>query len=113
MPDLERFGPYAREAAEGAAGILVGSGHIAERLRRAVDEPEINAKVRLGPPGVDTELFSPIPAVERPARRSKRSPTGRALTEPDPRGPGQLLGPRPSRPPRRRSSGTPRRAAPG
>jgi glycosyltransferase involved in cell wall biosynthesis len=59
LPDLERFGPYAREAAEGAAGILVGSGHIAARLRRAVDEPAVNARVRLGPPGVDTELFAP------------------------------------------------------
>ena len=65
LPDLERFGPYAREAAENAAGILVGSGHIADRLRQAVDEPPINAKVRLGPPGVDTDLFSPTPPGQR------------------------------------------------
>jgi glycosyltransferase involved in cell wall biosynthesis len=68
LPDLERFGPYAREACEGAAGILVGSGHIADRLRQAVDEPEVNAKVRLGPPGVDTELFAPMPVASRAKR---------------------------------------------
>ena len=65
IPDLERWGPYAQEACDGAAGILVGSGHIAARLRQAVDDPATNAKVRLGPPGVDTHLFSPIPASER------------------------------------------------
>ena len=32
LPELERFGPYAREAVAGANGILVGSGHIADRL---------------------------------------------------------------------------------
>ena len=68
IPDLERFGPYAREACDGASGILVGSGHIQARLRQAVDDPAINAKVRLGPPGVDTTLFAPIPPSDRPAR---------------------------------------------
>ena len=66
LPDLDRFGPYAHEAATKAKGILVGSGHIAQRLRRAVDEPQINAKVRLGPPGVDTELFTPISPGQAP-----------------------------------------------
>jgi glycosyltransferase involved in cell wall biosynthesis len=61
LPDLERFRPYAEEACAGASGILVGSAHIAARLRQAVDEPATNAKVRLGPPGVDTELFRPLP----------------------------------------------------
>jgi hypothetical protein len=65
IPDLERFGPYAQEACDSAAGILVGSGHIAARLRRAVDDPATNAKVRLGPPGVDTSLFAPIPDPHR------------------------------------------------
>jgi glycosyltransferase involved in cell wall biosynthesis len=64
LPDLERFRPYAEEAVAGANGILVGSGHIAERLRLAVDDPETNAKVRLGPPGVDTDLFRPLDADE-------------------------------------------------
>ena len=67
IPDLDRFGPYAEEAVAGADGILVGSSHIAARLRRAVDDPATNAKVRLGPPGVDTELFAPISPPERPA----------------------------------------------
>ncbi len=65
LPDLERFGPYVEEAVSGANGILVGSGHIADRLRRAIDDPETNAKVRLGPPGVDVELFTPIAAANR------------------------------------------------
>jgi glycosyltransferase involved in cell wall biosynthesis len=65
LEDLDRFGPYAEEACAGANGILVGSGHIAARLRQAVDDPETNAKVRLGPPGVDTELFAPMPVAER------------------------------------------------
>jgi glycosyltransferase involved in cell wall biosynthesis len=64
LPDLERFRPYAEEAVGGANGILVGSGHIMERLRLAVDDAETNAKVRLGPPGVDTEAFRPMPAEE-------------------------------------------------
>jgi glycosyltransferase involved in cell wall biosynthesis len=59
LPDLDRFRPYAEEAVASANGILVGSGHIAERLRLVVDDPETDAKVRLGPPGVDTDLFAP------------------------------------------------------
>jgi glycosyltransferase involved in cell wall biosynthesis len=68
LPNLERFGPLAVEGARAAAGILVGSGHIAERLRLAVDEPEVNAKVALGPPGVDTGAFAPVPDAEREGR---------------------------------------------
>ncbi len=68
IPELERFGPMARDGARAATGILVGSDHIAERLREAVDEPEVNAKVRLGPPGVDTELFAAIAREDGPAR---------------------------------------------
>ncbi|MFI5122623.1 MAG: glycosyltransferase family 4 protein [Vicinamibacteria bacterium] len=59
LPELERWRPYAEQAVAGANGILVGSGHIAARLRLAVDDPQTNAKVRLGPPGVDTALFAP------------------------------------------------------
>jgi glycosyltransferase involved in cell wall biosynthesis len=59
LPELERWRPYAVEACESANGILVGSGHIAERLRMAVDSPDVNAKVRLGPPGVDVAAFAP------------------------------------------------------
>ena len=68
IPELERFGPMARDGARAARGILVGSDHIAERLREAVDEPEVNAKVRLGPPGVDTELFEAIAREDGPRR---------------------------------------------
>ena len=68
LPGLDRFGAFVREAVAGANGILVGSGHIAGRLRRAVDEPDTHAKVRLGPPGVDVGLFSPIPPDERASR---------------------------------------------
>jgi len=71
LPYPERFRPYAAEGARAAAGILVGSQHIAERLRLAVDEPDVNAKVRPGPPGVDTDAFGPLASGERgPALRS-------------------------------------------
>lgn len=59
LPDLARFGPYAREALAGANGVLVGSAHIAERLREAVGDAGTGAGVRLGPPGVDVERFAP------------------------------------------------------
>jgi glycosyltransferase involved in cell wall biosynthesis len=67
LPDLDRFRPYALEAIAGASGVLVGSGHIAERLRQAVGDAA-DAKVRLGPPGVDTELFSPLAPEQRADR---------------------------------------------
>jgi glycosyltransferase involved in cell wall biosynthesis len=81
IPDLERFAPYAQEACDGAAGILVGSGHIAARLRRAVDDPVTNAKVRLGPPGVDTDLFAPLAPPARPAHLRALAGELRALNE--------------------------------
>ncbi|MDQ3729045.1 MAG: glycosyltransferase [Actinomycetota bacterium] len=68
LPELDRFGPMARDGARAAAGILVGSDHIAERLREAVDEPEVNQKVALGPPGVDTDLFEAIARDDGPGR---------------------------------------------
>jgi len=71
IPELDRFGPIARDGARAAAGILVGSDHIAERLRAAVDEPEVNEKVALGPPGVDTDLFNAIARDDGPARLRK------------------------------------------
>lgn len=55
-----RFLPYAREGMEAAQGVLVGSRHTAESLWAALPElPDLEAKTRLGPPGVDTEEFSP------------------------------------------------------
>jgi len=60
-PHPERFLPFAREGMDAAAGVLVGSGHTAGSLWRALDDPSLPDKTRLGPPGVDTELFAPIP----------------------------------------------------
>jgi glycosyltransferase involved in cell wall biosynthesis len=55
-----RFQPYAREGMEAAAGVLVGSRHTAESLWAALPEVGgLEAKTRLGPPGVDVEEFRP------------------------------------------------------
>jgi glycosyltransferase involved in cell wall biosynthesis len=55
-----RFLPYAREGIEAASGVLVGSGHTAESLWAALAElPDLPAKTRLGPPGVDVKEFKP------------------------------------------------------
>ncbi len=67
-PDLERFLPYAREGVEAANGILVGSRHTAESLWEAFGDPKLELKTRLGPPGVDTHLFAPIPPDSGAAR---------------------------------------------
>src|ERR1700704_5599387 len=57
-----RFLPYAEEGMEAASGVLVGSRHTAESLWDALPEVEgLREKTRLGPPGVDTEAFSPRP----------------------------------------------------
>jgi glycosyltransferase involved in cell wall biosynthesis len=59
-PHLDRFRPYAEEGMRAAAGVLVGSRHTAESLWAALpDAPGLEAKTRLGPPGVDVELFHP------------------------------------------------------
>ena len=67
-PDRERFLPYAREGVEPAEAILVGSLHTARSLWDALEDPAIEARTRLGPPGVDVELFKPLPrrAASRP-----------------------------------------------
>jgi len=54
-----RFIPYAREGAERAEAVLVGSRHTAESLWTALPDLELEAKTRLGPPGVDTSEFAP------------------------------------------------------
>jgi glycosyltransferase involved in cell wall biosynthesis len=59
-PEPERFMPYAREGMEAATGVLVGSRHTAESLWEAIGAPGLREKTRLGPPGVDTELFAPL-----------------------------------------------------
>jgi glycosyltransferase involved in cell wall biosynthesis len=74
-----RFLPYAHEGMAGAAGVLVGSRHVAESLWETVADPELPAKTRLGPPGVDTELFAPMPR-ERSAARLRELATAVGAT---------------------------------
>jgi glycosyltransferase involved in cell wall biosynthesis len=61
-----RFLPYAREGMEAAAGVLVGSRHTAESLWETIADPGLPKRTRLGPPGVDTGLFAPLPRGEAP-----------------------------------------------
>lgn len=59
-----RFLPYAEEGLEPAAAILAGSWHTAASLWEAIPGLELESKTGLGPPGVDTDEFSPLPASE-------------------------------------------------
>ncbi len=52
-----RFLPYALKGVDAARAVLVGSRHTAESLWTALDDPGLPARTRLGPPGVDTEVF--------------------------------------------------------
>jgi glycosyltransferase involved in cell wall biosynthesis len=63
-PHPDRFVPYAREGTDAAAGILVGSSHTAQDLFATVPDPELPARTRLGPPGVDVHRFRPHPRAE-------------------------------------------------
>jgi glycosyltransferase involved in cell wall biosynthesis len=54
-----RFLPAAREGLASARGVLVGSRHTGESLWAALDEPGLEDKTRLGPPGVDVTRFAP------------------------------------------------------
>lgn len=54
-----RFLPAAREGLAPARGILVGSHHTAASLWAALDDPAVEEKTRLGPPGVDVGRFTP------------------------------------------------------
>ena len=58
-PHPERFLPYAKEGLGGAGGVLVGSRHTGESLWGAMDDPELEARTKLGPPGVDIREFQP------------------------------------------------------
>ncbi|MCL4287034.1 MAG: glycosyltransferase [Thermoleophilia bacterium] len=57
-----RFLPYAREGIAAARAVLVGSRHTAESLWETVALDGLPEKTRLGPPGVDVEAFTPLPA---------------------------------------------------
>jgi glycosyltransferase involved in cell wall biosynthesis len=61
-PEPARFLPAAREGLARARTVLVGSRHTAESLWAAMDDPQLPARTRLGPPGVDIEGFRPRPA---------------------------------------------------
>jgi glycosyltransferase involved in cell wall biosynthesis len=67
-PERERFLPYAREGIDAASGVLVGSRHTAESLWETIGDPGLPARTRLGPPGVDTELFRPLAREARAGR---------------------------------------------
>jgi glycosyltransferase involved in cell wall biosynthesis len=58
-PNPDRFLALAREGVAGAGGILVGSHHTAASLWRALADPGLERRTRLGPPGVDVERFAP------------------------------------------------------
>jgi glycosyltransferase involved in cell wall biosynthesis len=66
-PQPERFLPAAREGLARAQTVLVGSRHTAESLWAAMDDPELPARTRLGPPGVDVEAFAPRPRAQATA----------------------------------------------
>jgi glycosyltransferase involved in cell wall biosynthesis len=55
----ERFLPYAREGVARARTVLVGSKHTAASLWEALEDPDLERRTRLGPPGVDIERFAP------------------------------------------------------
>jgi glycosyltransferase involved in cell wall biosynthesis len=55
----ERFLPAAREGLAGATAVLVGSRHTAESLWDALGDPDLRARTRLNPPGVDVREFRP------------------------------------------------------
>jgi glycosyltransferase involved in cell wall biosynthesis len=63
-----RFVPYAEEGLGPAAAILVGSWHTAASLWEAIPGLELESKTGLGPPGVDTDEFSPQPRAEAEQR---------------------------------------------
>jgi glycosyltransferase involved in cell wall biosynthesis len=58
-PQPERFLPFAREGLAQAGGVLVGSHHTAASLWAALDDPDVQRRTRLGPPGVDIDRFTP------------------------------------------------------
>jgi len=81
-----RFLPYAEEGMEAAQGVLVGSRHTAESLWGALPGVEgLREKTRLGPPGVDTEAFSPRRSTAGPVAEGG-GPAGspRAVLDPPP-----------------------------
>jgi glycosyltransferase involved in cell wall biosynthesis len=58
-PHPERFLEPAREGLAGARTVLVGSHHTAVSLWQALDDPSLESRTRLGPPGVEVTRFHP------------------------------------------------------
>ncbi len=74
-PYPERFLPPAQEGIAHAQGVLVGSGHIAERLVATLGDEALRERIRLGPPGVDVARF--VPRVPAEARDGLQALAGR------------------------------------
>jgi len=79
-PHVERFGPYAREGLAAAVGVLAGSRHTAESLWEVVRMPDLPARTRLLPPGVDIRRFHPSSPGE--AKERLRALAARLETDP-------------------------------
>src|SRR3954447_3144854 len=93
-PNRERFLPYALEGLGGASGVLVGSRHTAESLWEVTGDPELPARTRLGPPGVDIHSFRPRPLAEARAglaRLADRIEAGQAAAWGGERGAAEAL----------------------
>jgi glycosyltransferase involved in cell wall biosynthesis len=58
-PEPARFLGFAREGLAQARTVLVGSRHTAVSLWEALEDPDLEERTRLGPPGVDIERFAP------------------------------------------------------
>jgi glycosyltransferase involved in cell wall biosynthesis len=63
-PHPARFVPPSREGVAHARGLLVGSGHIADRLVATLADETLRERIRLGPPGVDVARFAPGPPAQ-------------------------------------------------
>jgi glycosyltransferase involved in cell wall biosynthesis len=78
-PHPERFVPPSRAGVARASGLLVGSGHIADRLVATLGDASLRERIRLGPPGVDVARFAPRPAAE--ARAGLQALAGRLAAQ--------------------------------
>src|SRR3954470_15590407 len=86
--DPQRFGPFAREGLAPARGILVGSLHTAQSLWSALPDLGLEARTRLGPPGVEVDEFVPRPRAE--AAERVRALAGRLRAAPATTGEGSF-----------------------
>ncbi len=82
-PEPERFLGAAKEGIAGARAVLVGSHHTAMSLWQALRDPDLPARTRLGPPGVDVEHFTPREPTA--AAAAVRALAARLQAEPPPR----------------------------